>query len=325
MRCKICGNKLIRLIQYENMASGAQFLPTENTLASDKGISLPICQCTGCGLIQIPAKPVKYYKKAIRSAAWTRAEWRKKQLSDFIEEFDLQGKNIVSITKDPRPSAYDAFLMLNYLEHFPDPKKTLLQIHNNLCSEGVGIVEVPNFEMIVKERVFSELVIDHLFYFTKSTLTLTLLSSGFDVLRTNELLDGYILSATVRKRQPLNFADSFKKQQEKLINDMQNYITDFSSIAIWGAGHQTFFLLSLMKDTNRISYVIDSSFRKQGRYTPVTHIPIMAPSILKSKPVEAILILVGGFYYEVSDQIKSLNLDYSPSLAVIKKAELETL
>ena len=83
--------------------------------------------------------------------------------------------------------------------------------------------------------------------------------------------------------------------------------------------------MSLLKDTNRISYVIDSSLRKQGRYTPVTHIPVMAPNTLNSKPVEAILILVGGFYYEVSDQIKSLNLDYLPSLAVIKKAKLEIL
>lgn len=325
MNCKICGNTLINMLQYENMASGAQFLPTEDTLAADKGISLPICQCAGCGLVQIPVQPVTYYKKAIRSAAWIRSEWRKKQISDFMEEFNLRGKNVVTVTKDPKPSSYDAFLMFNYLEHFPDPKKTLLQIHNNLPSQGVGIVEVPNFEMIAKERIFSELVIDHLFYFTQPTLTLTLLSSGFDVLRTNELLDGYILSATVRKRQPIEFADAFKEQQNNLINAIQDYIASFSSIAIWGAGHQTFFLLSLMRETDGISYIIDSSIRKQGRFTPVTHIPIMAPTILKDKPVEAVLIMVGGFYYEISDQIKSLNLDYSPSMAVVKKAELEKL
>ena len=325
MKCKICGNKLIKLIQYENMASGAQFLPTEDTLASDKGISLPISQCLGCGLVQIPVPPVNYYKKAVRSGAWLRAEWRKKQLSDFKEEFNLHGKKILSINKEPKPASYDAFLMFNYLEHFPDPKKTLLQIRDNLPSQGVGIVDVPNFEMIAKERVFSELVIDHLFYFTRPTLTLTLLSSGFDVLRINELLDGYVLSATVRKREPIDFVDAFKEQEKKLINDIHNYINKFSSVAIWGAGHQTFFLLSLMKDIKKISYIIDSFSIKQGKYTPVTHIPIMAPNILKSKPVEAIIIMVGGFYYEVPDQIKSLGLDYSPSLAVIKKTEVEIL
>lgn len=312
-------------MQYENMASGAQFFPMENSLSLDKGISLPISQCAGCGLVQIPAKPVKYYKKAIRSAAWTRGEWRKKQISAFIKEFGLQGKKITTIMEDPKPSVYDAFLMFNYLEHFPNPKKTLSKIHANLCSPGVGIVEVPNFEMIVKEKIFSELVIDHLFYFTKSTLTLTLLSSGFDVLKTRELLDGYILSATVRKRQPLNFVDSFKEAEHKLQRDLQNYIDQFSSIAIWGAGHQTLFLLSLIKDIKKISYVVDSSVKKQGRYTPVTHIPIVSPNILHSKPVEAILVLVGGFYYEIPDQVKSLNLDYLPSMAVIKKTELEML
>lgn len=325
MKCKICGNQLITLIQYENMASGAQIFPTEDTLSSDKAISLPISECTGCGLVQIPAKPVKYYKKAIRSAAWTRGDWRKKQISEFIKEFGLQGKKITTIMEDPKPSTYDAFLMFNYLEHFPNPKKTLSKIHANLSSPGVGIVEVPNFEMIVNERIFSELVIDHLFYFTKSTLTLTLLSSGFDVLKTCELLDGYILSATVRKRQPLHFVESFKEEQNKLQKDLQNYFANYSSIAIWGAGHQTLFLLSLIKDIGKISYIVDSSIKKQGRYTPVTHIPIVSPSILRSKPVEAILVLVGGFYYEIPDQIQSLHLDYSPSLAVIKKTELEML
>ncbi len=323
MICKICGNSLKELIRYENMASGAQFLPTKESLATDKGISLPISQCNGCGLIQIPVKPVKYYKKAIRSAGWGRAEWRKKQIADFKKEFSLQGKKIFTINKDPEPSTYDAFLMFNYLEHFPDPKETLLKIRNNLPAQGVGIIDVPNFEMIVKERIFSELVIDHLFYFTRATLTLTLLSGGFDVLKIDELLDGYILSATVRKRQAPIFVDSFKKQQDKLIKDIEHYLAKFSSTAIWGAGHQTFFILSSMKDTGKISYVIDSSTRKQDKYIPVTHIPIMTPSTLISKPVEAIIIMVGGFYYEIKNQIAALNLDYSPSLAVIKKAELE--
>ena len=47
MKCKICGNKLIKLMQYENMPSGAQLIPAEDALASDKGISLPISQCFG--------------------------------------------------------------------------------------------------------------------------------------------------------------------------------------------------------------------------------------------------------------------------------------
>lgn len=325
MKCKICGNHLVRLMQYKNMPKAAQFFPSQSTLKAERGILLPICQCLGCGLVQIPVKPVKYYKKAIRSAAWLRSDWRKKQIADFIKEFDLKGKKVVSIVEEPKPAAYDAFLMFNYLEHFPDPKKTLLRIRDNLSPQGVGIVDVPNFEMIAKEKVFSELVIDHLFYFTKPTLTLTLLSAGFEVLKIKEWLDGYVLSATVRKQIPLKFADGFKSQQDKLIKAMRKYLAGFSSVAVWGAGHQTLFLLSLLKNTSKISYVIDSSLEKQGKYTPVTHLPILPPSVLKTKPVDAVLILVGGFYYEIPAQIKGLNLNYKPALAVIKKTEVEKL
>ena len=71
--------------------------------------------------------------------------------------------------------------------------------------------------------------------------------------------------------------------------------------------------------------MIDSAKNKQGKYIPVSHLPIVTPDTLKVKPVDAILVLVGGFYYEIPNQIKLLNLDYSPSLAVIKKTDIEPL
>ncbi len=325
MKCKICGNNLEKMMEYENMPSGAQIIPAKDELDSDNGILLPICQCRGCGLVQIPLTPVSYYKKAVRSAAWMRADWRKKQLSDFKEEFNLHKKRVVSINEEPRPDSYDAFLMFNYLEHFPDPKETLMQIRDNLPENGVGIVDVPNWEMISRDKVFSELVIDHLFYFTRPTLTILLLSCGFEIIKMQDLLDGYILSATIRKRQPVDFVDSFKTQEKKLMGDIQNYLDKFKSVAIWGAGHQTVFLLSLLKDRSKISYIVDSFKLKQGKFTPVTHIPIVAPETLQSKPVEAVMVMVGGFYYEIPKQIKSLNLSYSPDLTVIKKTEVEKL
>lgn len=323
--CRVCGNTLAKMMQFENMASGAQFFLTKDTLSTDKGISLPICQCAGCGLVQIPLEPVSYYNKAIRSPAWLRSNWRKKQLSDITNEFNLKGKKIVTINEEPKPDSYDAFFMFNYLEHFPDPVKTLMQLRDNLSHDGIGVIEVPNFDMIAIEGVFSELVIDHLFYFTKNTLTLTLLSAGFDVIKTECLLDGYILSAIVRKKLPPQFVNKFKEVQQKLTTDIDNFISKYSSVALWGAGHQTFFLTSTMKNLNNVSYVIDSSKNKQDKYIPVSHLPIVAPEFLKTNPVEAIIVLVGGFYYEIPVQIKSLGLDYSIDLAVVKKTEIEML
>lgn len=324
MTCKVCGSKLIELVTYRNMVCGALSLPAAETLSKDVGIDIPLTQCSGCGLVQIAASPVDYYTKAFRTQFWTSEPWRHKQINDFIIEFNLKGKKINTIMEEPKPSSYDAFLMFNYLEHFPYPKSTLGQIRDNLIDPGMGIIEVPNFDMITRERIFSEIVIDHLFYYTADTLRFTLTASGFDVLRLDEFLDGYILSATVRKRVPLDIKP-FIDQENKLRNEIREYIKDFSSIAIWGAGHQSLVLLKDPVLQSKVLYVVDSSSRKQGHYTSLSHIPIVHPDTLKLKPVSALLILVGGFYDSVSTQLNNLNLDYPYSLARIIKTDLEVL
>jgi len=65
---------------------------------------------------------------------------------------------------------FDGFLLLNFLEHLPDPNMALRGIYRNLTEDGVGLVEVPNFDMIVRKRLFSEFTTDHLLYFTGRTL-----------------------------------------------------------------------------------------------------------------------------------------------------------
>src|SRR4030042_3830866 len=168
--CKICGGNLVDLLSYKKMPKAAQYFPDAKTMPYDLGISLEILQCTGCGIVQIPAKPVSYYSRAIRSPSWNKDPFRQKQRDEFIKEFHLQNKRIMQIMKEPKPDRYHAFLMFNYLEHFPSPRETLIQICNNLEDHGVGVIDVPNFDEIISERIFGEFIIDHLFYFTRETL-----------------------------------------------------------------------------------------------------------------------------------------------------------
>jgi len=98
---------------------------------------------------------------------------------------------------------FKAFFMLNFLEHLPDPGEVLRGIANNLESGAVGLVEVPNFDMILKSLLFSEFMRDHLFYFTKDSLTLTLQLNGFEVLSCEEVWHNYSISAVVKKRTRL--------------------------------------------------------------------------------------------------------------------------
>lgn len=323
-KCKICDGGLGSLLAYNKQPKAAQHFPDTKTIPYDLGIPLEIYQCTKCGIVQIPAKPVSYYSYAIRSPSWDNDPFRKKQLEEFVKEFQLEGKRIKPIEEKPKPEAYNAFLMFNYLEHFPDPRETLVQISNNLEDPGVGIIEVPNFDEIIRDRIFGEFIIDHLFYFTRKTLAFICEASGFDVLQINEIWEGASLSAIVKKRTPLA-ALPFIENQKQLIQDIDDFVDRFGSATIWGAGHQTLMMLTMMQRLDKIPYVVDSFKEKQHKYTHVTHKPILPPEQLITQPVGGIVVIVGWQYREVLKRIEELNLNPKPAIALIKKATLEIL
>jgi SAM-dependent methyltransferase len=323
-KCKICNGSLDSFLAYNKQPKAAQHFPDSKTIPYDLGRSLELYQCTECGIIQIPAKPVSYYSSAIRSPSWDNDPFRKKQRNEFIKEFQLRGKRIKSIEEKPKSEAYDAFLMFNYLEHFPEPRETLSQICANLRGPGVGIIEVPNFDEIIRDRIFGEFIIDHLFYFTRKTLAFTCEASGFDVLRINEIWEGASLSAVVRKRPPLS-ALPFIENQKELISNIDAFIDRFGSATIWGAGHQTLMMLTMMRHLNKVPYIVDSFKEKQHKYTHVTHKLVLPPEQLVAQPVGGIVVIVGWQYREVLKHIEELNLNPKPAIALIKKATLEII
>lgn len=202
-------------------------------------------------------------------------------------------------------SPFDGFVMFSYLEHLPNPCEVLKGIRNNLKDDGVGIVEVPNFDMILREKLLSEFMLDHLFYFTKETLKTVLSISGFDVLECSEIWHDYIISAVIQKKKRLVLS-SLLEHQKKISKEIDEYLSKFADkkVAIWGAGHQALSVLCFLKLIKKIKYVVDSAPFKQGRYTPVTHIPIVSPDLLDSDPVEAIIIMAGSYSDEVASIVK---------------------
>jgi 2-polyprenyl-3-methyl-5-hydroxy-6-metoxy-1,4-benzoquinol methylase len=224
------------------------------------------------------------------------------------------------------PSApYDAFLMFSFLEHLPDPNGTLRTIRANLSEEGVGIVEVPNFDMILSKDLFSEFIGDHLFYFTQDTLKATLTRNGFEVLRCEEVWHNYILSATVRKRQKLDLS-RFDTRQEQLKAELEAFINRFSprQVAVWGAGHQALAVLALADLGGKLKYIIDSAPFKQGRFTPATHLPIVSPETLDSDPVEGIIVMAASY----SDEVARILLSRHPGrfqICVLREHGLEMI
>jgi 2-polyprenyl-3-methyl-5-hydroxy-6-metoxy-1,4-benzoquinol methylase len=349
--CRLCSHELLSepLLRYTNMPKAAQFFPDAHSLHDEKGVDLEVCQCSGCGLVQLSNDPVPYYREVIRAAAFSEEmrEFRIQQFGGLLHGYSLVGKKIIeigcgrgeylSIIQQCGAEAYgleqseesvrhcignglavsrgfiedashkldhapfDAFFVLNFLEHVPDLNSFLGGIHGNLADNGIGFVEVPNFDMILRNNLFSEFIPDHLFYFTKDTLKTALNLNGFDVIDSGEVWHDYIISATVRKRTRPDIS-RFYRHQENIKNEIETYIQQFEGkkVAIWGAGHQALAIISLADLAGKIRYVVDSAKFKQDKFTPATHIPIVSPDKIVSDPVHAIIIMAAAYSDEVA-------------------------
>ncbi len=373
--CRVCGHEFFKgpLLRYVNMPKAAQFLPDAESLERDKGVDLEICQCSGCGLVQLSNDPVPYYKDVIRAAAFSEdvKDYRKKQFGGLIQRFSLGKKKIIEIgcgsgeflslldrfdvnayglehleqsvaqcvrsglkvtkgfierdTYRLNDAPFDAFLMLMFLEHLPDPNAALTGIHNNLADDAIGLVEVPNFDMVLRNKLFAEFIGDHLFYFTRETLNTTLTLNGFEIIECSEERYDYVISAVVRKKGKMNISD-FYKYQEKLNDEIKGYVGHFSAkkVAIWGAGHQALAIISLLNLADNIRYVVDSATFKQGKYTPATHVPIVSPAALDSDPVDAVIVMAASYSDEVA-RIILQKYDKKMKVSILRSNGLEVL
>ena len=97
--CIACGRRLPKepLLQLENMPSSAQNIPDKEQIKEDKGISLSLCRCAACGLVQFDCEPVDYYRDVIRSGGYstTMVNLRRRQYRHLIDTWHLEGKRFL--------------------------------------------------------------------------------------------------------------------------------------------------------------------------------------------------------------------------------------
>ena len=231
---------------------------------------------------------------------------------DYIESPNYKHKN----------APFDSFFILNFLEHIPDINSLLRGIANNLKENAIGLIEVPNFDMILKNNLFSEFISDHLYYFTESTIKKTLEINGFEVLESKVIWHNYILSIVVKKSKQLDLSN-FKELQHNLALDLHFFIDKYKNVAIWGAGHQSLALIALTNIQKKIKFVVDSAPFKQGYYTPSTHLRIVSCEELKNTQIDAIIVITASYNEEV---VKIIQKDYSNiDIAIVKDNILDII
>ena len=208
---------------------------------------------------------------------------------------------------------YDAFISINYLEHQPNPCGMLEGIHNILTANGVGLITVPSLDYLLKHSAYYELMRDHIAYYDVSSLSALLSRCGFSILKTS-VFNSDTLSVIVEKRSSLGkFGAACAETRLFLLKQIKDFILRCGSgqIAVWGASHQCFTLLSTLGlNSNTISCIVDSASFKWGRMSPGSQIPIVSPdTFVSNDAIQGLLIVAPGFSDEIAEAAKLMRPD----------------
>ena len=415
MTCIACGHALSPLMTLDDMPASAQNIPAASELAEDHPLSLTLCQCPSCGLVQFDTEPVDYYRDVIRAGGGTRTMTRLRheeyaRLLTAMQEHHIHGRRIVEVgcgrgeflrmwqnlaedpegaaalardqARDPlsgQPNAaplhlvglehkpslveeanavadkkyrvyegfatgdvrypegpFDAFVQFNFLEHQPDPCDMLRNIGRNLKPQALGLITVPSFEYILRYNGYYELLRDHIANYTEFTLQKLLQDCGFELL-SMDLVNRDTIEAIVRKADPDELSElhysgrlidvsALRDSYDRLSASVNAHIDHLSeshrTMAIWGASHQGFTLAATTKLSGRVEYIIDSAPYKQGRFSPASHIPIVAPDYAVAHPVDEILIVAPGYTDEIAGIIRE-RFDENVRILVLRTDRIE--
>jgi SAM-dependent methyltransferase len=227
---------------------------------------------------------------------------------------------------DPVPGGpYDAFVTREVFEHVPDPNDFLQGVRRSLTDDGVGLVEVPSLEQALEQHRFFDFFPDHVNYWSAATLARALERNGFLVLDVTRGMNGEYLEARVRVdtgRDLAALAASVAPLRDALRALLAECAADGRRVAAWGSGAKG--LASLAEaGAEGIRYVVDSDPHKQGRLTPVTHLPVVGPGQLRTDPVDVLVLTALAYRDEIVAELRG-PLGFGGSIAVLG-APLELL
>ena len=223
-------------------------------------------------------------------------------------------------------SPYDAFVSIHSLEHAPDPNDYLQGVRAALAPRAAGLIEVPSVEQAIERSRFYDFLADHLSYFSGETLRFALEKNGFEVLQVERDWGGEHIVAQVRRREGTDFAE-LRRHIEELPREFEEYVTacaaESKRVALWGASHHAITLLAMVQ-TKGIKYVVDSAAYKQGRFTPVSHLPIFSPDQLQSQPVDVVIVMAPRYNDEIVEQLKN-GLQFKGTIALLRGSDIEVI
>jgi SAM-dependent methyltransferase len=226
----------------------------------------------------------------------------------------------------------DLILGNNVFAHAPDINDFLAGLRCLLKPRGCIVLEFPYAVELVEKAEFDTIYHEHVFYFTLTPLAPLFRRHKLEIFHVEALpLHGgslrvfaghseenaeqpsvaeYLAREQQKGVASPRFYDAFAQRVPHLKSDLRRLLLELKqkgkSIAAYGASAKGSTLLNycaLGQET--LDFVADRSTYKQGRLTPGTHLPIVAPDQLQQRRPDYTLLLTWNFADEILAQQKT--------------------
>ena len=215
----------------------------------------------------------------------------------------------------------------NVLAHVPDLNGFVRGFRSLLKPTGVAVIEVPYVKDMIDKSEFDTIYHEHLCYFSLTALNHLFARHGMTIRDVERLaLHGGTLRvyAEPGDRNPgrsvtellaeekdwvldRDFYQGFEQKVETLRRDLVELLRSLKArnqrIAVYGASAKGSTMLNYFGiGRDQLDFVVDRSTVKQGRYTPGTQLPVVAPEKLLEERPDYVLLLTWNFADEILDQ-----------------------
>jgi SAM-dependent methyltransferase len=224
---------------------------------------------------------------------------------------------------------FDVIYSSHLIEHLPDPIEFLKISRKLLKKNGRCIVACPNILKSFENLHFNAFTSDHLNYFSKNSLENIANSLGYRLVDFFQYLDHgmYLVLQKIDKPgmdvKEKQFLDNFEKYKKRLFDYVlraENELRKEESVYVFGAHGLTVTFLKILNNSkleNKIKFVLDNEITKQNRRLCGTNIICKSPSIIAKEKNPVILLYMGAYEKEISQQLKEIN----PNCKIITSKE----
>jgi len=228
----------------------------------------------------------------------------------------------------------DLVVANNVFNHSNDPLNFAKGIANLLKDSGVFVYELPYWYYTIKDKKFDQIYHEHVSYFTVKSSYDLLRKAGLQIVDV-EIVDyhGGSLRVFAKKAKEVFLEDHIKElidEEESyglfdestykdFMDDLYNKRNEFmreiyeiklagySIVGVGAAAKGNTFLNFYNLDNTILDYVTDVSEHKQGKYTPLTRIPIVDDDIFAKYDKVYALILSWNISDIIKDNLKKIN------------------